>query len=497
MYEKLLSKYKEIVLLNNAIGTLYWDLDTYIPPEGVEQRSDEMALLSGILHEKFIDPEIGSLLKEIKEHKNYEKLTEPQKRNIYLIQKEYDQKTKVPKELIKAITKQGAIGSAIWKKALKEANYELFKPELIKVFNLMKECAAYIDPEKDPLDVLIDLNDPGFNQEILDKLFKELRDGLIPLIKKCVESPNQPDYSIIEKHCPEAMQEQMSQDIMKLIKYDLDRGRLDKTVHPFTTGFYDDVRITTKYLENDFSSNFFSVLHEGGHALYEQNMPKKHKYEPIGFCSSGGFHESQSRFIENLIGRSKEFWGYYFPRLKELTGDIFADLEFDDFLKAINKVTPSKIRVEADPVTYSLHVILRYEIERDLFSGKLSFDDLPKAWNQKMKDYLGVEIENDAEGVLQDVHWSEGGFGGFPSYAIGNIIDGQLLWKLEQEIPNWKEQVKKGDLSKVISWLVAKVHQKGNLYDPLDLVKEITGEKLSTKYYLDYLNKEYSKLYEF
>ena len=497
LYEKLLSKYKDIVILNNALGTLYWDLDTYIPAEGFEQRSEEIAMLSGLLHEKSIAPEIGTLLKEIKGHKNYEKLSNTQKRNIYLIQKEYDRNTKVPKELVKAIAKQGAVGLGVWKKALKEANYGLFKPELIKVFNLMKDYATYIDSEKDPLDVLIDLNDPGFNQEILDKLFKELRDGLIPLIKKCVNSPNQPDYSIIERKCPESIQEQMSNDIMKLIKYDLHRGRLDKTVHPFTIGFYDDVRITTRYLENDFSSNFFSVLHEGGHALYEQNMPEKHKYEPIGFCSSSGFHESQSRFIENIIGRSREFWEYYFPRLMELTGDIFVDLQFEDFLKAINKVTPSKIRVEADPVTYSLHVILRYEIERDLFSGKLSFDDLPKVWNQKMKDYLGVVIENDAEGVLQDVHWSEGGFGGFPSYAIGNIIDGQLLWKLEQDIPNWKVQVKRGELSATIKWLVTNVHQKGNLFDPLDLVKEITGEELSTKHYLDYLEKEYSKLYEF
>lgn len=495
LYEKLLSKVKEIVILNNVLGILYWDLETYIPDGGIEQRSEELALIRGLLHEKQIDSEIGSLLQQTKEHENFEKLSDAQKRNIFLIQKEYNQQTKIPKELVTAIAKQGAIGSDVWKKALKESNYDLFKPELIKIFELIKKYAEYLAPDKDPFDVLIDLSDPGFNQEILDKLFSELRDGLIPLITKCVESPNQPDYSLIERDCPIEIQEIMSEDITKLIKYDATRGRIDKTVHPFTTGFYDDVRITTRYLENDFTSNFFSVLHEGGHALYEQNMPKEHKYEPIGFCCSSGFHESQSRYIENFIGRSREFLEYYFPRLKEITGDIFANVELDDFVRAVNRVTPSKIRVEADPVTYSLHVILRYEIERDLFSGKLSFDDLPKAWNQKMKDYLGVDIENDAEGVLQDIHWSGGGFGTFPSYAIGNIIDGQLHWKLEQEIHTWKDQIRKGDLSKIIGWLVANVHMKGNLFDPLDLVKEITGDELSTKYYLEFLKKEYAKFY--
>ncbi|NHJ04504.1 MAG: carboxypeptidase M32 [Candidatus Heimdallarchaeota archaeon] len=496
LYEKLLSNVKEIVILNNALGTLYWDMETYIPEGGIEQRSEELALIRGLLHEKQIDPEIGSLLKQIKEHENFEKLSDTQKRNIYLIQKEYDQQTKIPKELVTAIAKQGAIGSNVWKKALKESNYDLFKPELIKIFELIKKYAEYLAPDKDPFDVLIDLSDPGFNQEILDMLFAELRDGLIPLIKKCVESPNQPDYSLIERNCPVDIQEKMSEDIIKLIKYDTTRGRIDQTIHPFTIGFYDDVRITTRHLENDFTSNFFSVLHEGGHALYEQNMPKEHKYEPIGFYCSSGFHESQSRYIENFIGRSREFWEFYFPRLKEITRDIFSDVELDDFMRAVNRVTPSKIRVEADPITYSLHVILRYEIERDLFSGKLSFDDLPKAWKQKMKDYLGVDIENDAEGVLQDIHWSEGEFGTFPSYAIGNIIDGQLHWKLEQEIPNWRGQIQKGELSKIINWLVTNVHMKGNLFDPLDLVKEITGEELSTKYYLEYLKKECSKYYK-
>jgi len=496
LYEKLLAKWKDIVILNNALATIYWDMETYMPEKAIEQKSEEIAMLSGIIHDKNVDAEIGLLLQEIKAHKNYEKLSPEQKRNIYLIQRSYDQNTKIPKDFVVTFAKQSALSVEIWKKAKAESNYELFKPELAKIIELVKQQAHYLDPNKDPLDVLIDLNEPGFTSEVIDELFSELRDGLVPLIKKCVESPKQPDYSLVERECPLDIQKQLSNDITELIKYDTKRGRIDEAVHPFTTGFYDDVRITTRYILNDFSSSFFAVLHEGGHALYEQNFPAKYKYQPIGFYCSLGFHESQSRYVENIIGRSIEFWEHYFPRFKELTSDIFADVEFDGFLRAINRVVPSKIRVEADPVTYSLHVILRHEIEKDIFSGKLSVDDLPKAWNQKMKDYLGVEVKNDAEGVLQDIHWSGGGFGSFPAYALGNIIDGQLLWKMEQELPDWRNRIQNGDLSKIIKWLITNVHQKCNLLDPLDLIKEITGKELSTKYYLDYLQKEFAKFYD-
>jgi len=496
LYERLLEKYKEIVLLNNINMAIYWDMDTYMPEKGIEQRSEEIATMSGLVHARVTDPEIGSLLEEIKANENYEKLSVAEKRNIFLIQRDFDRNTKIPRDLVEAISKQSAIGNAIWKKAKATSNYEMFKPELIKIFDLMKEMANYLDPTKDPYDVLLDLNEPGFTREIVDSLFAELRDGLKPLIKAIMKSPRQPDYSLIQRKCPKNLQEKISEEIAKITNYDLNAGRIDETEHPFTTGYYDDVRITTKYLLNDFSCSLFSVLHEIGHALYEQYLPEKYKYQPIGQSPSGGFHESQSRFIENIIGRSSEFWEYFLPRLKKVTEDIFKDVELDAFVHAINRVIPSKVRVDADPVTYSMHVIIRHEIEKDLFAGKISFDNLPQIWNAKMKEYLDINIENDTEGILQDVHWSGGGFGSFPSYAIGNIIDGQLLWKIEQVMPDWKKDLKKGDLTKVIDWLKINVHQMGYLYDPLELVKKITGEELTTKYYLEYLRKEYSKIYE-
>ncbi|MFW9924385.1 MAG: carboxypeptidase M32, partial [Candidatus Thorarchaeota archaeon] len=447
-------------------------------------------------HDRMVDPEIGSLLLEIKAHNNYEKLSVAQKRNIYLIQRAYDQQTKIPKELVVELSKITAIAVEVWKEAKAKSNFELFKPHLVKVIDLVKKQAHFLDPSKDPYDVLLDVNEPGFTREIIDDLFTKLRDGLIPIIQSCMKSPKQPDYSLIERNCPVQIQRKLSEDIAKIIKYDMERGRIDETIHPFTTGFYDDVRITTRYIKNDFASNFFSVMHEGGHALYEQNMPKQYKYQPIGFFCSMGIHESQSRFIENMIGRSKEFWQFYFPKFLEITDEIFADVNFNDFVHALNRVIPSKIRVEADPVTYAMHVIIRYEIEKELFAEKITVEDLPKIWNKKYKEYLGVDIENDAEGILQDTHWAGGSFGYFPDYALGNIYDGQLLWKMEQDIPTWREQMKKGDLSKIINWMVVNVHQKGNLYDPLVLIKEITGKELSTHYFLDYIKNEYSQWYK-
>ncbi|HUT80085.1 MAG TPA: carboxypeptidase M32 [Candidatus Bathyarchaeia archaeon] len=496
LYDQLLEKYKEIVLLNNISLLAYWDLETYIPSKGFEQRSEEVALLSGILHERQTDPEIGQLLVEIKNHKEYPNLSAMEKRNIELIQREYDQQTKVPKDLVTALAKQTALAYETWKKAKEESNFDLLKPHLSKIVDLVKKQASYIDPTKDPYDVLLDINEPGFNREIIDKLFTELRDGLIPIIQACIKSPKQPDVSILKRYCPKSIQSDIAHDVAGVIKYDLQAGRIDPTAHPFTTGFYDDVRVTVHYDENDFTNSFYGMLHEGGHGLYEQNLPVKNKYQPIGYYCSMGIHESQSRFIENLVGRSLEFWEFYLPKLKALGKNIFDDLDLKQLVFALNEVKSSKIRIFADPVTYSLHIIVRYEIEKELFAGKITVADLPNIWNQKMKEYLGVTIENDAEGLLQDSHWPGGAFGYFPDYALGNIYDGQLLWKIEQDLPTWREDMRKGDLSKLINWLINNVHQKGNLLKPLDLIKEITGHDLSPKYYLDYIKKEYAKFYD-
>ena len=274
------------------------------------------------------------------------------------------------------------------------------------------------------------------------------------------------------------------------------RGRVDETEHPFTTGYYDDVRITTHYYPNNFASSIFSVLHETGHALYEQNLNPQWQYQPVGSPCSFGIHESQSRFYENIIGRSEEFWTDFLPKIQQAAPSL-SNLPLDPFIHSVNRVERSKIRIEADEVTYSLHIIIRFELERDLFAGKITVDELPQVWNQKYADYLGVKVENDAEGVMQDTHWASGLFGYFPSYALGNIYSGQITAALTKEHSDWRSELAEGKLEEVNSWLKTNIHSKGDLYDPEDLIKLATGTNLDSEPYLQYLNEKYSSLYGF
>jgi carboxypeptidase Taq len=273
-------------------------------------------------------------------------------------------------------------------------------------------------------------------------------------------------------------------------------GRVDETEHPFTSGCYDDVRITTHYHLNNFTSSMFSVLHETGHAIYEHNINTDWKYQPIGSTCSYGIHESQSRFYENLIGRSREFWTSFLPQVK-VAAPMLEGVGVDDYVRAINRVERSKIRIEADEVTYSIHIIIRFEIERDLFEGKISIDELPVVWNQKYADYLGVKVENDSEGLMQDTHWASGLYGYFPSYALGNIYDGQIIAAITKAIPDWRHQLTQGNLQNVNTWLKQNIHSKGDLYDPEELIELATGSTLNANAFLAYLTEKYGQLYGF
>jgi carboxypeptidase Taq len=496
-YNKLLTKTKEVVHLNNISGIVFWDKEVMMPEKGNTQRADEVALFSGILHDRETDPEIGSLLQVIQGQNNYTQFSPVKKRNVNLIQREYDRQTKLPKDFVMEMTKHSALATETWKKAKKKADYSLFQSSLEKMVELVKKQAHYLNPGEDPYDVMLDYYEYGFSKKIYDDIFAEVKKGLLPLIDSCVNSSDQPDPSLIQRKCPIPVQKKIAKDLAQLINYDLSAGRIDEAVHPFTTGFYDDVRLTLAYNENDFSASFFAMLHEGGHALYEQNLPPEYKYQPIGFSCSSAMHEGQARFIENVIGRSPSFWEYYLPRFQKLTDDIFTDVDKEAFIKAINRVIPSKIRIHADPVTYSMHIILRYEIEKDLFEDKVTIKELPSIWNEKMGDYLGLEIENDAEGLLQDTHWSWGMIGYFPTYALGSYYNGQFLWKMKQDLPEWEEHLRQGNFDPILEWLNTNIRNQGHKYDPLDLVERLTGEKFSSKYYIDYITERYSTIYGF
>jgi len=501
-YDKLLMKNKDLLVLQSTKSIVDWDMETKMPPKGINLRSQQLAMLTQLEHKISTDPEVGTLLEEIEKHPNYETLNKFQKRNIHLIRKNYDEQTKLPEKLVVETARQRAITIDIWKKAKAAKNFSMFKPDLQKLYDLRKQAAEILMKVKKtatPYDALIDYFEPKMTSDLIAKTFDKLKTGLISIIEKCQNAPKQPNPSILKRKIPIDTQREISKSLAKFLEYDVESsnagGRIDETEHPFTTGYFDDVRITTHYHEDKFDSSVFSVLHEAGHAIYEQELSHDWMYQPIGSGCSYGFHESQSRFVENMVGRSPEFWNYYFPKLKALVGKTFSDVNLDAFVHAINHVKPSKIRIEADEVTYSLHVIIRFEIERGLFADKISVAELPEVWNQKYKDYLGMKIENDSEGVMQDTHWASGYFGYFPSYALGNIYGGHILHKMEEDMPNWRNLLMKGDFHDIKQWLTKNVHSYGNLYDPADLLKKITGEKIDIKHFIDYLDAKYSKLY--
>lgn len=503
-YRELMEKTKDLVIFQSAESIVYWDMETMMPPKAIQLRSQQLALLSRIAHKMSTDPEIGKLLKQISQSSDYHKLDAVQKRNVYLIQKNYDEQTKLPEELVAEIAKQQAIAIDVWKKAKASKKFSVFKPELEKMVELKKKAAEILMKVKKtttPYDALIDIFEPKMTTTAIAKVFDELRIGLVSLLKKCESAPKQPDTTILKRKIPIDKQRKIAMALAEILGYDISSknagGRIDETEHPFTTGYYDDVRITTHYYENMFASSVFTVLHEAGHAMYEQSLKQEWMYQPVGSACSHGFHESQSRLIENIIGRSREFWVYFLPKLKEITGKSLVDVNLDEFVHAINEVKPSKIRVEADEVTYCLHIIIRFNIERDLFADKISVKELPEIWNQSYKEYLGIKIQSDSEGVMQDTHWASGAFGYFPSYALGNIYSGQLLATIDKDIPNWKKQLQKGKFGLTKQWLIKNVHSYGDLYGPLELIKKITGKELNVKPYLSYLNEKYSELYNF
>ena len=500
-YRELLSKTKDVVVLSTAEGIIHWDMEIYMPPKAVEQRSQQLALLSRIHHKIATDQEIGKLLNSIQ--KSDQALGQVEKRNVYLIDKSYREQTALPEKLVSDLAMQEAITVNTWKKAKAQKNFGLYKTDLQKLLDLNKQAAGILMKVKDtrtPYEALLDNFEPNMPPETITETFGGLLAGLKPLIAKIENSQVKQSVQLLSQTVPVENQRKITQLITETLDYDTVSsqagGRVDETEHPFTTGYYNDVRITTHYYPNNFASSIFSVLHESGHALYEQNLKPEWQYQPVGSTCSFGIHESQSRFYENVIGRSKEFWTSFLPKIKQAAPSL-GSLQLNPFIQAVNRVERSKIRIEADEVTYSLHIIIRFEIERDLFADKITIDELPEVWNQKYADYLGVKIENDSEGVMQDTHWASGLYGYFPSYALGNIYSGQLSEAITRDLPEWREELLKGKLESVNRWLKTNIHGKGDLYDSQELIAQATGKKLDSKPYLQYLNEKYGGLYGF
>ncbi|NPD87934.1 MAG: carboxypeptidase M32 [Asgard group archaeon] len=499
-YESLLDNYQEVQLLGSISGVLYWDLNTHIPPAAVEHRSKQFQYLSRKIHGLITDPDMGTLLEACEKDSS---LNDLQKRNIELLRRAYDDRTILPTELVGKLAAQSNKTLEIWKKAKKKSDFQMVLPDLEKLFALNVESTSLLAKSKDmddPFDALIDSRDKGFSVNNLTKLFDEMKSFLVPFIKKCKESGVKPDRSFLNRIVSRSTQVQMVENLAKFLEYDFYSdnavGNIAEVEHPLTIGGgFKDVRVTVKYHEKNVLSAFLAGAHECGHAIHSLQGKEEWYNQPIYRMSSPSFGESQSRFLENVIASSKEFWSYYYPQFQKDTISVFNDISIEDFNFALNAVTPGFIRIQADEVTYILHIIIRFEIERDWFAGKLEAKDLPQIWNEKYSEYLGVDVPNDTLGLMQDLHWYSQYYGYFFGYGIGDLISSQLTAKMSKDFPDWRTSLENGKFTPIRQWLKMNVHQRGGTLDCLDMVKEITGEELTPKYHIKYLEEKFSSLY--
>ena len=496
-YEEALNRLNEalhkIKAFDYSTSMLFWDASTGAPKSGADARSQAIGVLSGYQYQLLINEQMAKDLDLLM--MNLPALDELNQVLVTDTKKEFDKLTKIPMDEFQKFNMLISKSAMVWEGAKENSDFEMFKPYLTEVVEYLLKFADYRGFEGHPYNLYIGDFEDGMTVDQLDVFFAELKERIVPLLKRIAAANKTIETEFLFKNYPTDLQDELSRDTLKMIGFDLERGLLKESVHPFTMGVdIDDVRLTTHYYENDFSSAFFSTAHEGGHAIYEQNIDKKFQGTPLATGTSNGIHESQSRIYENNFCRSESFLRFFYPIVKEKFETQFSGVTFQMFYEAINRVEPSLIRVEADELTYSLHIMLRYEIELALISKQITVDELPAVWNEKVKSYLGIVPPDDARGVLQDVHWSEGLFGYFPTYALGSAYAAQLAHYMGKEI-DIDACLIDGDFKPLTKWLNEKVHQYGALKKPNALIEMITGERLNSKYYCDYLESKYSKLY--
>jgi carboxypeptidase Taq len=506
--KRLVELDREIGLLGHIGSLLGWDQETYMPPKAVEERSEQVALIEALAHERAIAPEIDELLGALGSTaatpRGDPSLSERERAYLRAMRVAYDRAAKMPADLVGELARAVSLSQAAWAAARSANDFGSFAPHLERMVELKRRQAACLSagrpgPAAPAYDALLDLFEPGSGTASIAAVFARLRVELAELLGR-IRSRPQVDDSVLRRACPAARQAEICEWLMGLLSYDRSRGRLDTTAHPFTTTLgADDVRITTRYLEGFFVSSVFSTIHETGHALYELGLDPGADFARTRLheAASMAVHESQSRLWENMVGRSRAFWKGNYSRLAELAGPCLEGVDLDRFVKAVNRVEPSPIRTEADEVTYGLHVILRFELESELVAGRLSVKDLPSAWNDKMQELLGVVPPDDTRGCLQDVHWSAGLFGYFPSYALGNLYAAQFWAAMKRELPDLDARIEAGDLGSLLLWLRRNIHEPGATYLPGELVLRVTGTELDPSHFSAYLGEKYSRIYGF
>jgi len=478
---------RQIIHLRGVAQGLSWDQETMMPPEGAEHRAAHLSTLAVLQHERLVDPAFGAAVEALRSDDD---LQPEDRAAVAEAKRQVDRATKLPPRLVAELAEHAVLCYEAWVKARKASDFQAFAPWLARMAELKRQEARCLVDSGSPYNALLDDYEPGMTTTELDSLFGRLRPALSRLLASIQQRSAQP-AGLPPGPFPRTIQEEIGKQVITAMGFDWNAGRLDVSAHPFCAGFSPrDVRITVRYFEDQFAPSFFGMIHEAGHALYEQGLNPTRYGNFDCEAISLGIHESQSRLWENQVARSRPFWSYWLPHLQKAFEPVLADVSLDEFLRAVNRVRPSLIRVEADEVSYGLHVILRYELEKQLMEDNLPATDLNEAWNARMEDYLGIRPESAANGVLQDIHWSQGLFGYFPTYLLGNLYAAQLFRQAGQSIPDLEERISTGDLRTLREWLRDNVHRLGKTVGAAELIQRVSGESLNPDYFLQYLEQK-------
>jgi carboxypeptidase Taq len=494
-YDELIRRVREETLLTSCEALLEWDEETYMPPGGVENRSEQLALLAGLLHERGTDPRVGELLAEVEGSDLLADQRAPISVNVRQLRREYDRYVRLPRRLVEEVARTTALAQAAWANARAEARFQTFRPWLDKIVELKRAEAECVGYSGEPYDALIEDYEPGMDSGIVARLFDALRRELVPLAAQISETGRHPT-ALLQGPFPIDRQRSFGEAVAVAVGFDRRRGRFDLGVHPCCSGIGPgDCRLVLRFDAGDFAGGLLTILHEVGHGLYEQGLDPTHYGTPMGEPASVGMDEAQARLWENRVGRSRGFWRHFYPQSRELFPDALRGVELDQFLLAVNQVRPTLIRVNADEVTYNLHILVRFELERALVSGDLNSADLPDAWNAAYRRYLGIGPVNDREGCLQDGHWADGLIGYFPTYTLGDVFAAQLFARAEAELGDLERQFARGEFGELGAWLGRKVYKEGGRYPSARLIESVTGSPPNHRPLVEALRAKYSRLY--
>jgi carboxypeptidase Taq len=492
LYSHYVETMQKVADFNNAAAVLSWDQEVYMPKKGHTFRGRQLATLAAHAHHLATSDSFGKLLKNLSDKAD---LSEVESLNVRLSLEDYVKNKKLTSDFVEKLTQQTSASYNAWIEAREKNDYSIYAPELEMMIEFKKQQAEMYGYTDHPYDALLDDYEKGASVAMLDPIFKLVKEQLPPVLKRITES-KQVNDSFFYSHYPRQKQWDFSIEILKAMGYDFEAGRQDFAEHPFSISFApSDVRVTTRVSENNFTSLLWSSIHEGGHALYEQGLPEAQYGLPLGSSVSLSIHESQSRLWENCVGRGVSLWNSFYPKLQQYFLEQLGGVDLQDFYKAVNKVEPSLIRTEADELTYHFHVMIRYEIEKGLLAGDINPKDLSSVWNDYYQKYLGISSDNEKEGVLQDVHWSHGSFGYFPTYSLGSFYAAQFFEQAEKDMPGLSSNITQGNLHSLLLWLREKVHQHGRRYTSEELCMQITGRGLDFSSFIRYLEKKYSAIY--